>query len=208
MRKFSKTLRYSSIGIFCAGIVSVLQGCDIKEAGLAAVLMLLLQFCSGPINPTDDGSTSQGPFIYWTTHRGDTIGRANLNGSNVDDSFITGANFACGLLVKGNYIYWGNAANGSIGRAKLNGTDINQSFITGVGDACGLAADDNFIYWGNLGTNTLGRANLDGTGADDGFANVDSPCGIAVDDNYIYWPAEQGNYIGRTDINGGNFKCS
>ncbi len=37
-------------------------------------------------------------YIYWTNGNG-TIGRANLDGTDINQKFITGANFACGLVV-------------------------------------------------------------------------------------------------------------
>jgi hypothetical protein len=50
LRSLWKAVRYSSIGVFFTGIVTVIQGCDAREAGLAAVLLFLLQFCTGPIS--------------------------------------------------------------------------------------------------------------------------------------------------------------
>jgi len=51
-----KAVRYSGIGVFFSGIISVIQGCSFKEGGLAAMLLILLQFCSAPLdNGTDTG---------------------------------------------------------------------------------------------------------------------------------------------------------
>ena len=75
---------------------------------------------------------------------GTTIGRANLNGTDVNESFITGAHAPAGLTVSGAYIYWSNfgsshGINGTtIGRAALNGSAADQSFITGAKSPVGL----------------------------------------------------------------------
>jgi hypothetical protein len=42
-----KVIRYSSIGVFCVGIFSVIQACTAKEGALLAALLVLLNFCTG-----------------------------------------------------------------------------------------------------------------------------------------------------------------
>jgi hypothetical protein len=74
--------------------------------------------------------------LYWANYgTGTTIGRAELNGTDVNQSFISGASGVSGVGVDGAHIYWannGSSDNGTtIGRANLDGTDVNQSFITG-----------------------------------------------------------------------------
>ncbi len=94
-----------------------------------------------------------GSHAYWTSsHPGPigpeggepttyTIGRANLDGSGVDLSFITGGtNDMEGIAVDGQYMYWANRDSGTIARANLNGTGVNQSFI-GAGQPTGIAID-------------------------------------------------------------------
>ncbi len=92
-----------------------------------------------------------GPYIYWANSEaptsdvavGNSIGRANLDGTGVNQSFITGADYPCGLASDGIYLYWGNQGSNytgtTIGRAKLDGTGVNESFITGADGACGFA---------------------------------------------------------------------
>ena len=176
------------------------------------------------------GSTGAGKreFIYWVNSQGTSIGRANLDGSGVDQRFITGTKGACGLAVAGSHIYWGNT-NGeqSIGRASLDGTAVNERFIQGnpasrtsTGSLpCLEAVAGGQIYWsvfdGGCG-DAVGRANLNGTGANQDFiSNQKTPttcpggrpfgvCGVAVSGSHIYW----GNYfpgggsIGRASLDG------
>ena len=72
--------------------------------------------------------------VYWTGFP-NSIGRAKLDGSGVDPSFITGAGyFPLGIAVDARHIYWANPPpsafddhgvppdRGSIGRANLNGS--------------------------------------------------------------------------------------
>jgi virginiamycin B lyase len=85
--------------------------------------------------------------LYWANGGGDTIGRASITGTSVENRFIPGANWPCGLAVDDVYIYWGNsnaaaAATGpSIGRADLDGRNVDQAFIVGMLGVCGVALD-------------------------------------------------------------------
>ena len=72
-------------------------------------------------------------YIYWANSDSTTIGRANLDGTGVNQNFITGTSYANGLAVDGNYVYWTNMVTGTIGRANLDGTGVNQNFITTAG---------------------------------------------------------------------------
>jgi hypothetical protein len=142
-------------------------------------------------------------YIYWTNPRGDTIGRANLDGTAANPSFITGAHTPLGIAVDGTHIYWANSTN-TIGRSNLDGTGANQSFIAPQisNRASGVAVDDAHIYWVSKfsdphssclslapGTGAIGRANLDGTGADVNFiTGISFPAGgITIDGSHLYW---------------------
>jgi virginiamycin B lyase len=80
--------------------------------------------------------------IYWTNGSLSTIGRADLDGSNPNQSFITGANFPFGVAVDAEHIYWTNHNTNTIGRADLDGSNPIQSFIiTGASEPNGVAVD-------------------------------------------------------------------
>lgn len=82
--------------------------------------------------------------IYWTNNYTGTIGRANRNGTGINQSFITGAQNLIAVTVHGDYIYWTNVGPGGlgktpIGRARPDGAHVEQNFITAGGPA-GVAA--------------------------------------------------------------------
>jgi virginiamycin B lyase len=87
--------------------------------------------------------------VYWGNGGGTTIGRANLDGSGVNQSFITAASSPNGVAVDGAHVYWANVYQvpgtqefpGTIGRANLDGTGANQSLITGANNPKGVAVD-------------------------------------------------------------------
>ena len=141
-------------------------------------------------------------FIYWTSSNSNAIGRANLDGTGVNQSFITGASGPAGVAVDGQHVYWANNSNGPIGRANLDGTGVNQSFITAQFPD-GVAVDGQHVYWTNLQSTTIGRANLDGTGVDQSFITADSdPSGVAVDGQHIYWSNFNSGTVGRSNLDG------
>jgi hypothetical protein len=163
-----------------------------------------------------------GRGCWWAPSSPTAIGRANVDGTGVDDRFITGLAIPrspafqtadpCGIAVAGEYIYWMYGAESRkpapIGRANLDGTGVDKRFITGVPNgSCAIAVDGGHIYWGNGGF--LGRANLDGTGVNRRF--IPTPggaCGVAVYRGHIYWRqltrrgAHPSATIGRANLDG------
>jgi virginiamycin B lyase len=145
-------------------------------------------------------------FVYW----GDAgrIGRADLNGSNVNFSFITPVSQTCGMAVDGQHLYWaGWGPPGYIGRANLNGTGADSTFISVADSARGLAVDGAHLYWTNWHwpnvSGTIGRADLDGSNLDQSFiALAAQPIEVAVDGEHLYWTG--GGNIGRADLDGSN----
>jgi hypothetical protein len=130
-------------------------------------------------------------LFFTLGNNSDNIGSANLDGTGVNESFITGlsSGFGGDLAVGGNFIYWTNLPSpvpggGNVARANLDGTGVNQSFITGINPpGGGVAVEGNFIYWttGSPPGAGIGRANLDGTGVDQSFITTTNfPIGVAV----------------------------
>ena len=67
-------------------------------------------------------SASAGAYVYWANYTsGATIGRANLNGTGANQSFISGASQPEGVAVDATHVYWANAATNTIGRANSMG---------------------------------------------------------------------------------------
>ena len=119
--------------------------------------------------------------IYWTNANANTIGRADLDGSNPNPSFITGADFPNGVAVDAEHIYWTKFFPGTILQADLDGSNPNQSFITGAANPYAVAVDAEHIYWANFTTGRIGRADLDGSNPNQNFITASEPIGVAVD---------------------------
>ena len=132
-----------------------------------------------------------------------TIGRANLDGSAVNQSFVAGGSRTAGVAVDGSHLYWANYAGHSIGRSNLDGTDPEQSFITGANFPIGVAVDGSHVYWANnAGGGSIGRADLNGSNVEQNFIAAPTATGVAVDGTYIYWAENLGDKIGRAKLSG------
>ena len=77
--------------------------------------------------------------IYWADIN-NRIGRAELDGQNVNLTFISGCQQPRGVAVDRSHIYWTNDGN-SIGQADLDGQNVNQSFIPNCPGPFGIAVD-------------------------------------------------------------------
>ena len=97
--------------------------------GISANLRVTNFPSEGPSNPI--GVAVDSGHVYWTNVDTGTIGRANLNGAGVNDSFITGVFRPEGVAVDSGHVYWagGGFRPNTIGRANLDGTGVNRRFI-------------------------------------------------------------------------------
>jgi len=154
------------------------------------------------------GVAVDGSHLYWASTTAGTIGRANLDGSAPDESFVDGLSFPCGVAVDGLHLYWADVDTGMIGRANLDGSGVERGFVVGGNRPCGVAVDGSHLFWGNRLGDSIGRANLDGSAVDQVFVpGAKAPCGVAVTQSHVYWgsPPESfsgGGAIGRAAIDG------
>lgn len=168
------------------------------------------------------GTSTAGPYLYWTTDGtgGGTVGRAWLDGSHVDNTFIvggTGPVRLCGVAIAGTYLYWGiDTSSGSptLGRARLDGTAVNPNFLTGAGNGpvCGVAVARGLVYWARYANGNIGQASLDGSFVNENFitgltsvpgsypCGACDPDGLTVTGGYIYWGGFHA--IGRARLDG------
>jgi Bacterial Ig-like domain (group 3) len=110
------------------------------------------------------GVAVDGTHVYWAIQcispprPCGVIGRANLDGSDIQPRFITGAIYPGALAVGGGYIFWTKRdpplgvvpvqTADTISRANLDGSGIQNNLIT-VGWVYleGIAVDGTHVYW-------------------------------------------------------------
>jgi virginiamycin B lyase len=153
-------------------------------------------------------------FVYWaSTGAGNSIGRAKINGTGLNNAFIGGLNNVHGVAVDSKFIYWtqGSGATSTIGRANLDGSSPNPNFIPNSGalnfapaaPQAAIAVTASAIYW--INSTTVGRANVDGSSPTSPIVNPggDPLCGVASDPNFVYWlDAGLGQTVGRAGPDG------
>jgi hypothetical protein len=74
-------------------------------------------------------------FVYWANGDKGTIGRANLDGTGIDERFIIEGPTT--VTVDAQHIYWGGGGSAAetadpklaINRARLDGTQVDRTFI-------------------------------------------------------------------------------
>lgn len=152
--------------------------------------------------PSICGLAVTSTHIFWANRWGDAIGRADLDGGNVVEAFISGTDEPCGIAVDDGHIYWANRKGLSISRANLDGTAVDRRFIDIESRPCGVAVDDEHVYWGTAVGAGLSKADLDGTDVEESI--IDTPgasCGVTVNETHIFWTDFSGT-IGRASLNG------
>ena len=158
------------------------------------------------------GVAVDGSHIYWSRWGG--VGRANLDGSAVNNDFIyLGNGISNGVAVDAGHVYWGNTDGAVVSRANLDGSNPVANFIQATNGVNGVAVDANHIYWANYwagggGGTTIGRADLNGTNVNNAFiTGTWYPCGVAVDQDHLYWGSDvlvdnPTTFIGRANLGG------
>jgi virginiamycin B lyase len=159
--------------------------------------------------------------IFWTNLNTGTIGRANIDGTGVNQSFITGIDAPSGITSDGSFLYWTTGGNnntlgsGGIARAGMDGvTGRNNAFIAGASKPLAVAVDGTYVYWANFNSTTIGRALKTGASVNQAFMTVGAyPYGVEVRGAFIYWSIYQvgtvaGTKIGRADVGGTNINSN
>jgi hypothetical protein len=124
-----------------------------------------------------DGLASDGARLYFSRCDDNTIGRAELDGNDVNESWIALGAKSCpqGLAVAGTHIYWTQLGSGTIGRATLDGRDVDGRWlnIRSWQGPFQIVADGAGVYWTWGGVSGLpsftGRADANGSHLDRRF---------------------------------------
>ena len=154
--------------------------------------------------------------MYWTDSLNDTIQRANLDGTDVEELFTKRFSFPSGLAldVAGGKMYF-TVADG-IQRANLDGSgveDLVAKQLSSGPNELALDVAGSKMYWTDVGfLNNEGsrvakiqRANLDGSAVEDLVtAGLDNPLAIVLDvaGGKMYWTDIGPDKIQRANLDG------
>ena len=159
------------------------------------------------------GVAVDGSHLYWANPSRGSIGRAPIDGSGVEEDFVSGLFRPRWVAVDGEYLYWTSpspskdAGEGTIGRVRLDGAGAPESdFIAGAGEPRGIAVDGENLYWANGFTHSISRAAIDGGDLEPSFRFIGSaaiPQGVAVNGSHVYWTTNNPHgSIGRSNLDG------
>lgn len=144
--------------------------------------------------------------VYWADGHDHTIGRANLDGTAVDNDFITLADqtHPCGLALDSEYLYWPNLGTDTIGRAQLDGSEIDESFILTVPHPCAIAVNQTGIYWASETEDEIWRTDIGGVNGPELVIdeNATDSCGLALAGPHLFWVESDAGTIGRANLDG------
>lgn len=158
--------------------------------------------------------------IYWAGWQSNKIGRADIDGQNVQSEWISGSGDpfgsagvqTAGVAVSSDRIYWGNwraglsSALGPIGTATIGGDNVQNDYIALTTGANSLAVTSDYLFWGNYGngeTSSIGRVEFANPLANNDFiTGIKTPDGVASDGLYLYWTNRTDGAIGRANLNG------
>lgn len=116
-------------------------------------------------------------YMYWA-RQDDRIGRARIDGTDVEPDFIRASDVGRGVAVSDGYLYWtrdGEEGGWAIGRARVDGSDVRENFFDpdtidselGDGDPGPIAVDEDYLYIGGHeeddGSHTIIRIRTDGS---------------------------------------------
>ncbi|MEL7221393.1 MAG: hypothetical protein AAGJ93_08755, partial [Bacteroidota bacterium] len=104
-------------------------------------------------------------FIYWVNSGNGTIGRADSDGNNVMQSFITTGSNPVKMTIEGGFVYYTHSS-GIIGRAPITGGIGDNTFLTD-GSGGGIGATEDLavttigavtsLYWVNPGSSAISQ---------------------------------------------------
>jgi hypothetical protein len=164
-------------------------------------------------------------YVYWTnTGCSDefgpldgtgTIGRAKIDGTEVEPEFISGASNPQGIAVNSEYVYWANASKADkargIARATLGGGSVELGFIQPSlpAEPKGVALSADHLYFSANDINDssyIFRVLPDGSDQEVLSLGEAGVRGVAVDGSHVYWASQVSGEeaIGRSDLDFGN----
>jgi DNA-binding beta-propeller fold protein YncE len=160
--RWLKSLRYSGIGLFVMGVISFLQGCSVKEASGAALLVVLMGLASCQPNFET---------MYIVNFDNGNLVKANIDGTGVINfGNLNRLNRPLDIVIHASQLYITDFGNSRIMVTKLDGTDptflkLNDLINRPRGIAIDALEQKMYVAGGNAGSSYLVVADLDGSNA-------------------------------------------
>lgn len=168
-----------------------------KNTTFCSRSLLLLAACAA-VALTPIAALGGAKKIYWVDAGANVIGRANVDGSGIEDVVTGGLDKPCDLDVDplAETLYWVEYGSGKLRRRPIIGGRVEDLF-TGTDRAQGVALDlaAGKVYWAEnrpmSDNDWIRRANLDGSGIEElvtsGFEDGPNSMAVYHDGGRIYW---------------------
>lgn len=159
---------------------SNLDGTEIEDLTIQQRMIRDFKQWISPLNialDIDEG------MMYWTDGIRGKIGRANLDGTNIEYLFTDiQMPYGIALDLQARQIYWSNTQTGTIHRASMNGENA-EVLVTGLVFPSDIDIDTHtkMLYWINKNPGKIQRSNLDGTNVTDVVTGLIFPIDVALD---------------------------
>lgn len=147
--------------------------------------------------------------IYWTDISSKTIGRAFMNGSNLEHIVEFGLEYPEGMAVDwvAHNLYWADSGTNRIEVARLDGSSRKVLVWIELNSPRSLALDpsEGFMYWSEWSSNpSIQRAAMDGSKRSTLISKVGRANGLTIDhaDYRLYWVDTNNRIIESSDLSG------
>jgi hypothetical protein len=153
------------------------------------------------------GNSANGQYNFGANEFGVWVGRAGMDGGNVDPYFVRTGLRTRFLDAQGGHLFWafgcrpparGDVENdcrppGVVGRVGVDGSGLNEALVDQVRDDGVIGTDSTHVYW--IEDPFIARARLDGTEVDHAWYDAEDaldpsfvgvPNDLEVDGSYIY----------------------
>jgi hypothetical protein len=162
---------------------------------------------TGAHNP--QGVATDGTYVYFCNSETGYIGRAKLNGSEVNQTWVKCERTPVYVTVDASHVYWrGLGVSSVIGRATIAGGTIEPTWISTPGEG-GIAVNSEHIFWVVEGA--IGRATIAGGSIEATWRTTSGKApsgGLAITSEYLYftvgatWPPTGLYAVSRMKVTG------
>lgn len=139
MKALFRVIRYSSVGVFLAGIFTTIVGCSTEDQIRALILFILLLLSGGGATDTDSATAPESvSSIAWGNFVDNTItacaiGASPCTTTTLADNATTGVSQPRGVMVVGTTLYWVNDGDDTIRRCTIGATPCTSTTIADNG---------------------------------------------------------------------------
>jgi hypothetical protein len=146
-------------------------------------------------------------MIYWVSESGGQIQKADLDGSRVVATVLTGLSRPYYLALDDGFVYWSYFNSSLIERASVEGGANRSVVVSGQQRVRDIEVSDGVIYWCDRNSSELRSREVEGVGGGTVLFSggiLDRPHGLVLDpiSGTMYWTDTETELIGASAMDG------